>query len=423
MIACIKHCREAIMQERKPDSKLFLRSSSFGTFVFGIFLIANTVSAQTTTVIDEQYKQIKAPGAIAKLGTDLFGDRVNLYNGSLEFTQTDVSIPGNNALPVEIGRRFVTGSRNLGGRAFGRWDIEIPHLHGLFSQSDGWKAGDGSVARCSYFGAPPDAVGARGTSVWSPEDFWNGSFLYVPGHGDQQLLGRAPGFTLAPGPASAYPIVTTSLWSVSCLPSLANDTSSTHSMGEGFLAVSPEGISYRFDWMTSYTALSLSRPSETGDIRPDMLLRKEVWIFPTQISDRFGNWVRFTYDPAAPTHLTRIDSSDGRTISLTYDSTAITGRVRTVSDGTRTWTYGYNTTDLASVTLPDGSSWQFGNTDSVNNSVSVSNVQSCDSPSGIDSTDRTFSIVHPSGATGTFNLRGTVHGRSGIPKTCDSASG
>ena len=394
-----------------------------GTAIFGALLVTSTANAQTTTVIDEQYKQIKAPGAISKLGADLFGDRVNLYNGSLEFTQTDISIPGNSALPVEIGRRFTTGNRGLGSRAFGRWDIEIPHIHGIFSQTAGWKAGVGSGARCTDFGPPPDAAGARNESVWSAEDFWNGSFLYVPGRGDQQMLGRAPGFTLAPGPVSAYPVVTTALWSVSCLPSLANDTSANHSMGEGFVAVSPEGVSYRFDWMASFPALALTRPSETGLPRPDSLLRKEVWILPTQVSDRFGNWVRYTYDPASPTHLTRIDASDARTITLTYDSTATTGHVQTVSDGTRTWTYAYNATDLASITLPDGSAWQFGNSDSVNNSASVSQVQSCDSPSGISSDLRSYTMVHPSGATGTFNLRGTVHGRSGIPKTCDSASG
>jgi hypothetical protein len=27
------------------------------------------------------------------LGTDLFGDKVNLYTGALAFTQTDVSLP------------------------------------------------------------------------------------------------------------------------------------------------------------------------------------------------------------------------------------------------------------------------------------------------------------------------------------------
>ena len=43
------------------------------------------------------------------VGTDLFGDKVNLYTGRLEFVQTDVTLPGNSSLPVSVGRRLVTG--------------------------------------------------------------------------------------------------------------------------------------------------------------------------------------------------------------------------------------------------------------------------------------------------------------------------
>ena len=48
-----------------------------------------TAAPQTT--YDELAKAIKAPNAIAAIGNDLFGDQVNLYNGALEFHQTDVS--------------------------------------------------------------------------------------------------------------------------------------------------------------------------------------------------------------------------------------------------------------------------------------------------------------------------------------------
>ncbi len=46
------------------------------------------------------------------LGADLFGDKLNYYNGSLEFVQIDVSLKGNNALPMSVGRRLVTGGQN-----------------------------------------------------------------------------------------------------------------------------------------------------------------------------------------------------------------------------------------------------------------------------------------------------------------------
>jgi hypothetical protein len=72
--------------------------------------------AQDTTTYEEQRKSILAPRAISAIGTDLFGDNVNLYNGSLTFTQTDVSLPGNNALAVMVGRRIATGENSYDQR-------------------------------------------------------------------------------------------------------------------------------------------------------------------------------------------------------------------------------------------------------------------------------------------------------------------
>jgi hypothetical protein len=69
--------------------------------------------AQDASTYKEQGKLIHAPRDIAQLGSDLFGDKVNLYTGSLEFVQTDVSLPGNNALPVSVGRRLVAGQVGL----------------------------------------------------------------------------------------------------------------------------------------------------------------------------------------------------------------------------------------------------------------------------------------------------------------------
>lgn len=61
-------------------------------------------------------KLIRAPKALTALGNDLFGDRVNLYRSKLEFVQTDVSLEGNNALPVSVTRKLTTGSRGIKGQ-------------------------------------------------------------------------------------------------------------------------------------------------------------------------------------------------------------------------------------------------------------------------------------------------------------------
>ena len=88
----------------------------------------------------EQGKLIRAGEAVGTLGADLFGDKINLYTGTVEFIQTDVSLPGNNALQVSVGRRLATGGEGLSDRtdaAFGDWELEIPHLHGVFATSTG----------------------------------------------------------------------------------------------------------------------------------------------------------------------------------------------------------------------------------------------------------------------------------------------
>ncbi len=66
-------------------------------------LVSITAVGQTT--FTEQSSLIKAPNAIASIGADLFGDNVNLYQGSLEFAQTDVSLKGNSQLCAESSLR------------------------------------------------------------------------------------------------------------------------------------------------------------------------------------------------------------------------------------------------------------------------------------------------------------------------------
>lgn len=188
--------------------------------------------AQTTaTVYEEQHKLIRAPQAIASIGTDLFGDTVNLYNGALEFVQTDVSLPGNFALPVSVGRRLTTGTDALAVGAFGRWELEVPHLHGLFAKATGWKTNQTNTNRCTEFGKPPDNIqGNPNNSGWSAKEYWHGNMMYVPGLGDQEMLRRNTANTNVPSTGGPFPVVTRDLWVFECLATVANG------LGQGFLA-------------------------------------------------------------------------------------------------------------------------------------------------------------------------------------------
>ena len=374
----------------------------------------------------EQGILVRSGELIEPLGPDLMGDAINEFVGGVVFTHTDVALPGNNALPVAVGRRRAFGSpQTNGGGLFGDWDLEIPRLHTLATQGEPNWYGGGSKTnfnRCSQANYPPltsISVGNGQTMTYSYPSYWDGYQLYVPGSGDQMMLVRNPAYTSHPsdGTPSTYPIVTKNNWQFSCLPSLDNGP------GEGFLARSPDGTRYRFDhiavraWTGSRVSWMNGAASGGGTIQ-----RTQVWILPTRVTDRFGNWVQYNYGSADGWRVTSITSSDGRTITFTYSGFG--NRVQSISDGTRTWSYSYNasTGSLQTVTRPDGSQWQFA-LDSVPSVPLFYANLDCDGDVGgtVDSSAKTGTITHPSGALGSFTLKSTYHGRSkvtGVAQPC-----
>src|SRR5690349_8055189 len=88
--------------------------------------------AQDHTPYSEQQQAIKSPNAVARMGTDLFGDEINLYQGTVTFRQTDIALRGNSELPVRVGRRLVAGNFSYTSHqfAFGSWQLDLPYLYG-----------------------------------------------------------------------------------------------------------------------------------------------------------------------------------------------------------------------------------------------------------------------------------------------------
>lgn len=412
-------------------------------------LLASAPAQAQHSVFSELDKSIKAPSAVAKYGPDLFGDKVNLYNGSLSFTQTDVSLPGNSKIPVSVGRYISAGSDLLDGRAFGYWDLDIPSLYGVFAANitAGWVTVSGGTDRCTSFG-PPKTMTYQG-AIFPADDYWQGSFLHIPGAGDQRLLRRSSSNTKMPSGGASYPVVTSQQWNFSCLTSLANGTGS----GEGFLAISPDGTKYRFDQMVSYqehnvasamggsAALAVSASSATAtttETKPGTpvvppvpnagaeaeLTRKHIKILPTLITDRYGNTVTYTYSTTRPGNLTSISASDGRTLTFTYGDPSYPHLITAVTDGTRTWTYSYYTTgvvkSLDTVTLPDNSQWKLAGIAPLLAGVQYLSSGACTDPAVLSSSPLTGSMTHPSGAQASFTLAATTHGRSRVPTDCRS---
>src|SRR5688572_22604070 len=54
----------------------------------------------------EYDKRLRASEQLSALGSELFGDEVSLYTGQTSFRHIDIDIPGNNALPVQLSRRY-----------------------------------------------------------------------------------------------------------------------------------------------------------------------------------------------------------------------------------------------------------------------------------------------------------------------------
>ena len=125
-----------------------VRQWSRGALAWSAFFACTCAAwAQDNEHIYQTYADsVSAAQRREPLGDQAFGEKIALFSGSTEFTITDIALPGNNALPVSLGRRFVIQDRNqyrdrvwlsnLGG--FDDWDIEVPYLEGTFPSRFGW---------------------------------------------------------------------------------------------------------------------------------------------------------------------------------------------------------------------------------------------------------------------------------------------
>ena len=85
---------------------------------------------------DLEYNRLSRPSdTIGSIGSDLFGEQVDLYNGQTAFDVTDVTIPGNGTLPVALGRRLDVAEPDGSGvlPSFGNWEVDVPYLQAYYS--------------------------------------------------------------------------------------------------------------------------------------------------------------------------------------------------------------------------------------------------------------------------------------------------
>ncbi|MDR3445450.1 MULTISPECIES: RHS repeat protein [unclassified Dyella] len=391
--------------------------------------------AQSKNYAEEFDKKIKAAETFEAAKTDLFGEKVNLATGATTFHVVDVSLPGNNALPVSVGRNFTVEARGgpWNGEPFGDWDLDVPYIGGVFVADLGWQVQSNeppygpTPLRCS---APTSAVGAIPMAYRiEPWEFWHGYHLVTPS-GSQEVLVASSASNPRPTDGAAYPWVTSQFWHLSCLPSLLNGDP-----GEGFLARAPDGTKYYFNWMVKRPYASILKPWMTYQ-EPRLLItqrpvvRQEIRIYPTRVEDVHGNWVQYSW---SGNNLRQISSSDGRTLNVNYRSIPNVGdKIASVSDGARTWTYDYEYQgSLTSVTLPDSSVWainfkaldsqSLGYDETLERGTShpvYDKTLMCSWMRVLKGNDVVGSLKHPSGAVGEFAFDAVRHGRTFVQANC-----
>lgn len=375
---------------------------------------ASSLSAGVVSSVPTSYLEGRWPVAVDQVtahGSQMFGDQVNLFRGSLSFENTDLSLPSHHSLAVELIRRRDAGRPAGVPGKFGDWDLIAPRIGGSFTSHHGWQVNQASSpwARCSVWAPPPPWIrrvineNLSYPVTFVAHDFHHGIFLDVPGAGAQEVLRRSAAFTAAPADGEAYPYVTRNLWQIRCLPSVLN------APGEGFEAVSPEGVRYTFNWMVVQTQPAVRKQgTEAG--------RSDMYLMATEVRDRFGNHVTYRYDPANPSNLMEISASDGRRIRIGY----VDGRVAWATDETRTLHYTYNAFgDLKSLLMPDGSRWQFELEGlSTSNMSDMGEGANCDRPGTVPPDDLEGSITHPSGAKAQFRMAYSYHSRTYVERRC-----
>lgn len=377
----------------------------------GLALVVPCTIYAETLPYHEHAKRLKAAEMAAPLTSQLFGESISLYNGTGEFSVVDIDIPGNSSLPVRLGRRFKVGSwkndiDRLGG--FGAWDMDVPYMSATFLSPWKWNQGEaGYTNRCS--------------SGWTPEtyapfelrDFWSGTQMHIPGTGTHEVLMMSSYLGNAvPSTGGPWLWGTKEKYRLTCKASTANGYP-----GEGFVAHAPDGTKYTFDYGTERRAGKLKKYGAENE-------RTTVYLLATRIEDRHGNWVRYNY--VGDGQLTYIEASDGRRIDLTHNAHG----VDLATAHGRTWDFDYAGTPygsggrvpLSRVTLPDGSSWQYQFSGTLEPLYPLWDGSSDQDPRCLEgapapSDEFVVTATHPAGATGVFQFAYVRMRRNGTPES------
>lgn len=367
-------------------------------------LAMHTAAAATAVEPYQEYSQkVRAAQQLSSLDDGLFGDSVSLFNGGTEFSVADISLPGNDGLPVELRRRLnvvaepVIGYVDRFGGA-GNWDVDVPSISGVVDASYKWNTNSlgQPKQRCAERLHPETGTQAR------LRDIFHGFTIRIPGAGSKALLIHE---------ASTFPKLgegTAGLWTTRDLDGFTCTPMKNGYPGDGFIMHTPNGMKYVFDVGVERSISKVQGRNYTTRSRV------QVFLLASRIEDRFGNSVAYHYD--AEGYPQRIVASDGREITLTYSN----GQLSQAAANGRLWLYGYSGNTLASVVLPDQSAWRYGYSGSLRPLYEMWDAElgpGCMNSPPVTDAAFALSATHPSGAQGQFEFRHLRHPRSGVRKS------
>ena len=230
---------------------------------------------------EDYSKFIHKRSGVSVVGPEGFGDTVSLYNGALSFSVTDISVPGNSALPVALTRTLSVSQRSdfyIYDDPLADWDLDVPRISGVYGST--WPN-----TRCSSTtaGTAAPTVTVTGGATYTGLDYYQGLQASMPGGGELIVADRS-----TPKPsAGTYTWLTPALTYISCLSSIQNGS------GEGFSALTSDGTRYTFNYMAQTYEPPLQNPPSLGSL-PGELTRRNNVMYATRVEDRFGHWVTST---------------------------------------------------------------------------------------------------------------------------------
>ncbi len=376
--------------------------------IFLFFVFVNSAYAE-----HDLYKAINPDEYEKYDGLQLGDDNSGTYDpatGAFTFSATDISIPGNFNLPVELRRWIPNDDMDTGGPGDWKWDIPFIRMYYMdrsaraSNTSDSPTGGVYNGYNCT--GSYPQ--GQHGYPVggnWNyiePSAYWDGKLLHIPGGATEKFLNGSK----VDDPDFHDKQITKSGAYISGCTDAGNGE-------EGVVVTTSNGNKYFFEQIKKYDS-----GTYTGvNFNPWAKFTKILMV--KKVEDRFGNFVEYQYDSVG--NLSKIHSSDSRQIEIHYSN----GKVeRAVANG-KTWWYNQKDNTFE-VVLPEGKKWQYPkslNFYSPTLSLNLANrhpttrahsAGACNIDPNHPNAPTTKTIITPDGLKISYDFKRIYHGRASV---------